>query len=110
VDDAQLNGRLRIDRFDRIREAFQAIDAGDKDVLHVAIFQLEVVLKIQTIVSLGILLKRESAMRALGAGMKRTRRNHTAAFKAKVTLAAIKGEKTLAKPGTQYDVHTNQIT
>jgi|GEM_PF-2959222 len=28
--------------------------------------------------------------------MKRTRRNHTAAFKAKVALVAIKGEKTLA--------------
>jgi len=49
-------------------------------------------------------------MRALGAGMKRTRRNHTAAFKAKVALAAIKGEKTLAELVTQYDVHTNQIT
>jgi len=42
--------------------------------------------------------------------MKRTRRNHTAAFKAKVALAAIKGEKTLAELGTQYDVHTTQIT
>ena len=42
--------------------------------------------------------------------MKRTRRNHTAAFKAKVALAAIKGEKTLAELGVQYDVHTNQIT
>jgi len=42
--------------------------------------------------------------------MKRTRRNHTAAFKTIVALAAIKGEKTLAELGTQYDVHTNQIT
>ena len=42
--------------------------------------------------------------------MKRTRRNHTAAFKAKVALAAINGEKTLAKLSTQCDVHTNQIT
>ena len=42
--------------------------------------------------------------------MKRARRNHTAAFKAKVALAAIKGEKTLAELSTQYDVHTNQIT
>ena len=49
-------------------------------------------------------------MRVFGAGMKRTRRNHTAAFKAKVALAAIKGEKTLAELGVQYDVHTNQIT
>jgi len=29
--------------------------------------------------------------------MKRTRRDHTVTFKAKVALAAIKGEKTLAK-------------
>ncbi|NMM37183.1 MAG: transposase [Glaciimonas sp.] len=42
--------------------------------------------------------------------MKRTRRNHTAVFKAKVALAAIKGEKTLAELSTQYDVHVNQIT
>ena len=42
--------------------------------------------------------------------MKRPRRNHSAAFKAKVALAAIKGEKTLAELGVQYDVHTNQIT
>jgi transposase-like protein len=49
-------------------------------------------------------------MRALGAEMKRTRRNHTAVFKAKVALAAIRGEKTLAELSTQYDVHVNQIT
>jgi transposase len=42
--------------------------------------------------------------------MKRTRRNHTAVFKAKVALAAIRGEKTLAELSTQYDVHVNQIT
>ena len=41
--------------------------------------------------------------------MKRTRRNHTAIFKAKVALAAINGEKTLAELSTQYDVHVNQI-
>jgi len=38
------------------------------------------------------------------------RRNHTAAFKAKVALAAIKGEKTLAKLAEQFDIHPNQIT
>ena len=38
---------------------------------------------------------------------KRTRRNHTAAFKAKVALAAIKGEKTLAELSQQFDVHAN---
>ena len=41
---------------------------------------------------------------------KRTRRNHTPAFKAKVALAAIKGEKTLAELAQQFDVHANQIT
>lgn len=42
--------------------------------------------------------------------MRRPRRNHTAAFKAKVALAAIKGEKTLAELAEQFDVHANQIT
>ena len=41
---------------------------------------------------------------------KRTRRNRTSAFKAKVALAAIKGEKTLAKLAQQFDVPANQIT
>jgi len=41
---------------------------------------------------------------------KRSRRTHAPAFKAKVALAAIKGEKTLAELAQQYDVHPNQIT
>jgi len=42
--------------------------------------------------------------------MKRTRRNHKAAFKAKVALAALKDEKTLAQLAQQFDVHASQIT
>ena len=42
--------------------------------------------------------------------MKRTRRNHSAAFKAKVALAALKGDKTLTELSQQFDVHVNQIT
>jgi transposase len=41
---------------------------------------------------------------------RRPRRNHTAAFKAKVALAAVKGEKTLAELAEQFDIHPNQIT
>ncbi len=41
---------------------------------------------------------------------KRSRRAHSPAFKAKVALAAIKGEKTLAELAQQFDVHPNQIT
>ena len=40
---------------------------------------------------------------------KRPRRNHTPAFKAKVALAAIKGDRTLAQLAEQFDVHPNQI-
>lgn len=38
---------------------------------------------------------------------KRTRRNHTPGFKAKVALAAMKGDKTLAELAQLFDVHPN---
>ena len=40
---------------------------------------------------------------------RRKRRNHSPAFKAKVALAAIRGERTLAQLSEQYDLHANQI-
>ena len=42
--------------------------------------------------------------------MTRTRRNHGAAFKAQVALAACKGDKTLAELAEQFHVHPTQIT
>ncbi|MBU4402667.1 MAG: transposase, partial [Actinobacteria bacterium] len=41
---------------------------------------------------------------------KRPRRNHGAAFKAKVALEAIKEEQTLVQLAERFDVHPNQIT
>ena len=41
---------------------------------------------------------------------RRPRRNHTGGFKAKVALAAWKGEKPLLELARQFDVHANQIT
>ena len=41
---------------------------------------------------------------------RRPRRNHTPAFKAKVALAAVKGDRTLAQLAERFDVHPNQIT
>jgi len=41
---------------------------------------------------------------------RRPRRNHSPAFKAKVALAAIKGERTIAQLADHFDVHPNQVT
>jgi transposase len=41
---------------------------------------------------------------------RRPRRNHTPAFKAKVALAAIKGDRTLAQLAEHFEVHPNQVT
>jgi transposase-like protein len=41
---------------------------------------------------------------------RRPRRNHSAAFKAKVALAAVRGDKTLSELAAQFDVHPGQIT
>jgi transposase-like protein len=41
--------------------------------------------------------------------VKRSRRNHTSAFKAKVALAAIKGDQTVAELAKRFDVHPNSI-
>jgi len=42
--------------------------------------------------------------------MRRKRRNHKPDFKAKVALAALKGDLTLAELSEKFDVHQNQIT
>ena len=42
--------------------------------------------------------------------MRRPRRNHSPAFKARVALEALKGEKTVAEIAKQYEVHPNQVT
>jgi len=42
--------------------------------------------------------------------IRRARRNHSPGFKAKVALAALIGDKTLAQIAEEFDVHPNQIT
>ena len=42
--------------------------------------------------------------------MARKRRRFSAAFKAKVALAASRGDKTTAELASKFSVHTNQVT
>jgi len=42
--------------------------------------------------------------------IRRPRRNHSPAFKAKVALAAVKGDRTIAQLAEHFDVHPNRIT
>ena len=41
---------------------------------------------------------------------RRPRRNHSPAFKAKVALEALQGERTIAEIAQKHDVHPNQVT
>ena len=42
--------------------------------------------------------------------MRRKRRVFGGSFRAKVALAAVKGDKTLAELASQFDVHANQVS
>jgi len=42
--------------------------------------------------------------------MRRPRRNHSPAFKARVALEAIQGEKTIAEIAAHHEVHATQVT
>ena len=42
--------------------------------------------------------------------MSKKRKNHSPQFKAKVALAAAKGDKTLSELASQFNLHPTQIT
>ena len=42
--------------------------------------------------------------------MRKPRRNHSATFKARVALEAIRGEKTVAENAAHHEVHATQVT
>ncbi len=42
--------------------------------------------------------------------MKESRKKHSPSFKAKVALAALKGEETVAQIAARYEVHPNMVT
>ena len=42
--------------------------------------------------------------------MRRKRRVFVASFRAKVALAAVKGDKTLAQLADQFEIHPNQVS
>ncbi len=42
--------------------------------------------------------------------MRRPRRNHSPAFKARIALEAIRGEKTVAQIAAHHQVHATQVT
>ena len=42
--------------------------------------------------------------------MKKPRRNHSPAFKARIALEALRGEKTVAEISAQHQVHPTQVT
>jgi transposase len=42
--------------------------------------------------------------------MRKPRRNHSAAFEARVALEAIRGEKTVAEIAAHHEVHATQVT
>ena len=41
--------------------------------------------------------------------MKRSRRNHSSKFKAKIAFEALRGDSTLSELGSRHSVHTTQI-